>query len=149
MGHSDLEFCLLKTRSLSLSVPSINFLAHNATLLHKPAHNGADCNHGSAKQKCQECDTSSQCKVASLLLNSPMHVFCWQIQQPNHNAAPKLGIKLGLIINDMHKALGEVEFHMEVWEVGRNAATQALQCHFIHFVAFASAVHYCFSQLMR
>lgn len=65
-----------------------------------------------------------------------MHVFRWQIQQPNHNAAPELGVKLGLIINDMHKALGEVKLHVEVRKVCRNAASQALQaqrCHFTHF----------------
>lgn len=64
-----------------------------------------------------------------------MHVFSWQIQKANHDAAPKVGIELGLIINDMHKALGEVELHMEVWEVGRYAAPQALhaqQRHLTH-----------------
>ena len=57
----------------------------------------------------------------------PVHVLCRQVQQSNHDTASKLGIKLGLIVNDMHEAFGEVELHMEVGEVGRNAAPQALQ----------------------
>ena len=38
-----------------------------------------------------------------------------------------MGIELGLIINDVHKAFCEVELHMEVRKVGGNAAPQALQ----------------------
>ena len=55
-----------------------------------------------------------------------MHVLFRQAQQANHDAAPKLSIKLGLVINDVHKALCEVELNMKVWEVGRNAAPQTL-----------------------
>lgn len=57
----------------------------------------------------------------------PVHILCREVQQSNHDAAPKLGIELGLIIDDMHKAFGEVELHMKVGEVGGNAASQPLQ----------------------
>ena len=56
-----------------------------------------------------------------------MHVFCWKVQKANQDAAPKLGVEFGLIINDMHEALNQVELHMKIREVGRNAASQTLQ----------------------
>ena len=58
---------------------------------------------------------------------TPVHVFGRQVQQPDHDAPPKLGIELGLIVDDVHKAFCEVELHMEVGEVGRNTASQTLQ----------------------
>ena len=58
-----------------------------------------------------------------------MHVFGRQVEQADHDAASKLGIKLGLIINDMHEALDEVELHMEVGKVGGYAASQSLHFH--------------------
>lgn len=56
-----------------------------------------------------------------------MHIFCRQVQKANHDAASKVGIELGLIIDDVHKALGQVELHMKVREIGGNATPQALQ----------------------
>ena len=56
----------------------------------------------------------------------PVHVFCWQIQKANHDAATKMGVKFGLVVDDMNEALGEVELDVKVGEVGRNAAPQSL-----------------------
>lgn len=59
-------------------------------------------------------------------LSIPVHIFWRQTQQANQDAASKLRVKLGLVINDMDKALDQVELHMEVGEIGWNAAFQTL-----------------------
>ena len=74
---------------------------------------------------------------------TPVHVFCRQVQKSNHDAAPKLGIELGLIIDDMHKAFCEVELHMEVRELGGNTAPQALHQKQTEVTGWTShSVHY-------
>ena len=55
-----------------------------------------------------------------------MHALLRQSQQSDQDAAPKVGVKLSLIIYDVHKPLGQIDLHMEVGEVGRNAAAQTL-----------------------
>ena len=67
------------------------------------------------------------CPDQNLRFSLPVHVFWWQTKQANEDAASKLRIKLGLIINDMDKALDQIELHMEVGEVCRNAAFQTLK----------------------
>ena len=61
------------------------------------------------------------------LLSVPVHVLCGEPKQPNQDAAAKLGIEFGLIINNMNEALNQVELHVEVGEICWDAAFQALQ----------------------
>lgn len=57
----------------------------------------------------------------------PVHVFSRQPKQTNEDATAKLGVKFGLVINDMDKTFDQVELHMEVGEVCWYAAFQPLQ----------------------
>jgi hypothetical protein len=57
---------------------------------------------------------------------TPVHVFLGQAQQGDEDASTKQWVKEGLIVNDVHKTLHQVQLDMEVREVGWYAASKTL-----------------------